>query len=95
MFLGIDISKDWFDAALLHQSASKIGHKRFPNSTGGFEQLVAWLRNRKAGQVHACLEATGTYGEALATFLHEQGHTLSVVNPAQIYHFVQSSHERL
>jgi len=94
MFLGIDISKDWFDAALLQDGQPKPGHKRFPNNAKGFEQLVAWLRNRKAGQVHACLEATGTYGEALATFLYEQGHTVSVVNPAQVYYFVQSSLSR-
>ena len=56
---------------------------------------MAWLKNRKvAVPVHACLEATGTYGEALATFLYEQGHTVSVVNPAQIYHFVQTSLSR-
>ncbi len=98
MFLGIDISKDWFDAALLqdgHDGRSRPAHKRFPNDANGFEQLVAWLKNRKvAVPVHVCLEATGTYGEALATFLYEQGHTVSVVNPARIYHFVQTSLSR-
>ncbi len=95
MFLGIDISKDWFDAALLQDGNPKPGHKRFPNNAKGFEQLAAWLKNRKvAVPVHACLEATGTYGQALATFLYEQGHTVSVVNPAQVYHFVQSSLSR-
>jgi transposase len=33
-------------------------------------------------QVHACLEATGTYSEALATYLYDNGHQVSVVNPA-------------
>ena len=102
MFLGIDISKDWFDAALLQESNLKSDaparvkptHKRFPNNARGFEQLLNWLKNHKAFRVHACLEATGTYGEALAAFLHEQGHTVSVVNPAQIYHFVQTSLSR-
>lgn len=44
----------WFDAALLSSQSLKPGHKRFPNSTSGFEQLIAWLKNRKAGPVHAC-----------------------------------------
>jgi transposase len=35
--------------------------------------------------VHACLEATGRYGVAL--HLHDAGHRVSVVNPAQIKHF--------
>jgi transposase len=34
--------------------------------------------------VHACLEATGRYGVAL--HLHDAGHRVSVVNPAQIKH---------
>ena len=38
-------------------------------------------------KVHACLEATGTYGQALAQFLHSQEHIVSVVNPAQIKAF--------
>jgi transposase len=33
------------------------------------------------------MEATGTYGEALATYLHEAGHRVSVVNPAIIKAF--------
>jgi transposase len=37
-----------------------------------------------AARVHACLEATGAYGEALSTYLHEAGHTVSVINPAAI-----------
>jgi len=30
------------------------------------------------------LEATGRYGEAVAEWLYEQGHTVSIVNPACI-----------
>ena len=37
--------------------------------------------------MHACLEATGRYGDGLAIALHEAGHRVSVVNPAQIKHF--------
>ena len=40
---------------------------------------------RPFAPAHVCLEATGRYGEALATFLVEQGVTVSVVNPAQIH----------
>jgi transposase len=34
--------------------------------------------------VHACLEATGEYGAALALALYEAGHQVSIVNPARI-----------
>ena len=63
-------------------------HKAFPNSPTGFERLQEWLGDTK---VHAYLEATNTstntYGDALARFLHESGHTVSVVNHAQIKAF--------
>ena len=35
-------------------------------------------------QVHACLEATGTYSEALAIYLYDSNHLVSLVNPAAI-----------
>jgi len=95
MFLSIDIAKTTFDAALLPATASahtKPRHKVFTNTPADFEQLTLWLRQNlaAAGTVHACLEATGTYGEALALYLREVGHVVSVVNPAQIKAFGQS-----
>ena len=45
-------------------------------------------------RVHACLEATGTYGDALARTLHAHGHTVSVVNPARIKAFAQTQMAR-
>jgi transposase len=86
--LGIDIGKDNFHAVVLEGDGEHA--KSFPNNQKGFVQLDAWLRNRKLSQVHACLEATGAYGEALATHLHERGHQVSVVNPARIKGFGQS-----
>jgi transposase len=40
--------------------------------------------------MHACLEATRAYGEALSTDLHEAGHTVSVINPAAIKPYGES-----
>ena len=93
MFLGIDIAKVKFDAALV----SKVGkprHKVFNNTPAGFQQLADWLTSNAVEHVHACLEATGTYGEALALFLHERGHQVSIVNPAIIRAFGQSQLSR-
>jgi transposase len=79
--LGIDISKLKFNICLINTSG-KLKHKVLPNTATGFEQLKGWLAKQGAERVHACLEATGTYGEALALFLHEAGHRVSVLNPA-------------
>jgi transposase len=86
--LGIDIAKVSFQVVLLEDA--KEHPRSFPNNDKGFEQLQRWLRNRKVERVHACLEATGAYGEALATALHEAGHTVSIINPARIRGFAQS-----
>jgi transposase len=91
--LGIDVSKAKFDAALLAEDG-KLRHKVFPNTGAGYEQLSAWLAKHQAGSVHACLEATGTYGEALAAYLHAAGHLVSMVNPAIIKAFAATEMSR-
>lgn len=87
--LGIDISKLTFNACVI-TPAGKLRHKVFPNTAPGFAQLTDWLARQKAGHVYACMEATGTYGEALALHLHAAGHTVSVVNPAAVKAYAQS-----
>jgi transposase len=86
--LGIDISKLDFHAHLLTEKGE--AKKKFANSATGFQQLDAWLRNRRSTQVHACMEATGSYWDALALHLYESGHSVSVVNPARTKAYAQS-----
>ncbi|TDR69927.1 IS110 family transposase [Paludibacterium purpuratum] len=81
--LGIDIAKSKFDIALRFPNG-KYKSKVFENSPKGFAELASWLERHQAGQPHACMEATGTYWEALAEFLADSGHPVSVINPAQI-----------
>ncbi len=45
-------------------------------------------------EVHVCMEATGVYGELLATTLHDQGFYVSLVNGARIKGFAQSELSR-
>jgi transposase len=87
--LGIDIAKAKYQVALLLPEG-KLRHKSCPNTLAGFEQLGAWLQRQHVTRVHACLEATGTYGDALATWLHEAGHIVSVVNPAIIHAYART-----
>jgi transposase len=90
--LGIDIAKDKFDVALLQQE--RYHHRTFANRPDGFAQLQAWLTKHGTSPVQACLEATGTYGEAVAEFLYDAGHTVSLVNPAQIKAYGESELSR-
>lgn len=86
--LGIDIAKLKFDAALLRDG--KYKSKGFPNTPAGFAALREWLHKHQAAHVAVCMEATGSYGEALALFLTEHGHLVSLVNPARIKAFAQA-----
>jgi transposase len=87
--LGIDIAKLKFNACLIRPEG-RLKHKVFPNDAHGFEQLSTWLVKQGVTEAHACLEATGTYSDSLATYLHAQGHTVSVVNPAAIKAYARS-----
>jgi transposase len=87
--LGLDVAKLKFNACLL-RADGKLRHKVFPNNPDGFAQLSHWLSKQGVKQVHACLEATGSYGDSLATYLHEQEHLVSVINPAAIKAYAQS-----
>ena len=86
--LGIDIAKAKFDAALLREG--KLKFRTFANTSEGFRALCDWLQALGIDRVHACLEATGTYGEALAEWLFDAGHGVSVINPAQVKDFARS-----
>lgn len=87
--LGLDISKLKFNACLV-RADGKLRHKVFPNNPTGFSQLCGWLAKQGVERVHACLEATGAYGDSLAAALHEAGHTVSIVNPAAIKAYARS-----
>ena len=68
----------------------KLKHKVFTNDQEGFRELLAWLKKQGVEHVHVCLEASSTYGDELATYMHDAGHTVSIVNPARIKGFAQS-----
>ncbi len=99
MYLGIDVSKNTLDVALLKADLKKPRHKLFSNNLAGHQQLLSWLQEQNLQEqnietVHVCLEATGTWAEAVALTLHEAGHKVSLVNPALIRAFAQSQLKR-
>jgi transposase len=87
--LGIDLAKDKFDVALLHDK--RFVHKSFLNTSEGIAELLAWLKAQGHPQVHACLEATGTFGDDVAVKLHEAEQVVSILNPSVLKAFRQST----
>ena len=90
--LGIDVAKLKLDVALLTTGKTHI--QQFENSPAGFQALQSWLGSFSLLSVHACLEATGTYGDAVALFLHEQGHAVSLINPLRIKGYAAAKLQR-
>jgi transposase len=86
--LGIDVSKDTLDVSILIRGKPRRQH--FANLPSGWTALQAWLRQNRVEHVHACLEATGRYSLGVALALHDAGHVVSLVNPAQIRDFARS-----
>lgn len=91
--LGIDIAKAKFDVALLWPDG-RLRRKSCANTPAGWADLAAWLRRQGATRVHAALEATGTYGLAVAESLADAGHVVSVLNPAIIHAYAASQLSR-
>jgi len=92
-FLGIDLAKLTFDATLLSSTGAQPYHS-FPNTPEGFMALQTWLEEHNVTELHVCMEATNIYWEALASWLHECGYTVSVVNPARIKGYAQATMQR-
>jgi len=91
--LGIDVSKAIFDTAFTENN-QRYQSADFTNDSAGYKRLANWLSAQQVTDLHVCLEATGRYGDALAHFLHRQGHTVSVVNPARIHAYGKSKLRR-
>jgi len=74
-FVGIDISKDYIDCALLNADRpGSFKDKKFKNELEGFEDMQQWLIKNKIdlNSCLFCMEHTGTYGLVLFAWLSQQ-----------------------
>ncbi|MDF7663048.1 transposase [Erwiniaceae bacterium L1_54_6] len=71
-------------------SVTGLTDARHLKTPSGFAALYKWLKADSIPDIHVCLEATGNYGTALATFLYEKNLKVSIVNPARIKGFSAS-----
>jgi transposase len=93
IILGVDISKETFDVALLIKH--KVKTKKFDNNKKGFSDLKQWLKGKEVYTAHVCMESTGCYGTKLAQYLYDNKFKVSVVNPARIKGFSMSKLSRV
>lgn len=96
LVVGVDISKDDFHVCIKERiigSNVKIkGTRSFSNNSKGFIELMEWVSKRELpnSRVLYIMEATGTYFENLAYYLHEKGCLVSVVLANKIMHYAKS-----
>jgi transposase len=69
-FIGIDISKEYFDTFLLLESGNRK-HNQFSNSTKGVKDFIKWFKKENAliEDTLICMEHTGMYGKLLSSLL--------------------------
>ena len=91
--IGLDIGKNKIHAAL-RTEADKLRHKTTSNTPAGFRELLTWARRYAPDALHVCLEATGTYGDGVALFLHDAGCAVSIINPAAMRAYAASQLSR-
>lgn len=87
LFVGIDISKNYYDAAAVDQSARKIKHRRFNNHVDNFQEIIDWVKSIYAeGIVIFCMEHTGVYSRLLSHYLVNNGHNMVMQSGYAIKH---------
>ncbi len=95
--VGIDISKDSFDACIgsidTEQNIVILPSKKFKNTKEGFVELLKWSKSNQSqgSQIWFVMEATGVYFENLAYHLSKKKQQLNIVLPTKMKHFKQST----
>jgi transposase len=90
--LGLDVAKASVQAELrTKEHKVRFG---FANNAKGFAQLAHVLEQQGAPKIWAGLEATGPYSQALALWLHAQGHRVSLLNPRRVKQYARSAGRR-
>ena len=88
MYVGIDVSQKTFDVA--YAKGTGIVAIQLENNVRGFSSLYELLKPLGSGPcAHCVMEASGPYYLPLATYLHEAGLEVSVVNPLVVKRFSQ------
>ena len=94
-FIGIDMSKEKFDACWLRDVVTlKRKSKVLKNIKEGHKQFIEWLLSTlkiPPGDILITLEPTNVYHEQLVDALHEQGFKIFLANPGKAKKFADSN----
>ena len=85
LYIGIDISKDTFDASLDAETSVS-----FSNDPSGYHRLLKMILSHEDSTPHIVCEPTGGYEKNLLSFLWERSISLSLVNASKIRSFARA-----
>lgn len=92
-FIGIDFSKEKFDATMISLSNNdeeRSVHGMFSNSKDGYKAFLKWFvvnsGSRDKSSMLFCGEHTGVYSTGLTVWLYDKGYDVSLVNPYAVKH---------
>lgn len=95
--IGIDISKDYFNCAIIlidnQQKATVKSSSKFANTGSGFKQFIDWVNKHCKQEVplYFVMEATGIYYEQFAWYLYSKDLKVSVVLPTKAKNYIRST----
>jgi transposase len=92
LFVGIDVAAKTFTATWTADRSHYPTSVTLDYTASGLSQFQTHIQATQIAPAETLvvLEATGSYWITLAVTLHEAGFAVSVVNPAQVYHWAQS-----
>ena len=91
-FIGIDFSKEKFDATVIKavgvEECAERKHEVFDNKVSGFRRLLRWVKSvadeQDTGLWLFCGENTGGYSKALCNYLYGSGYDMWLENALSI-----------
>ena len=89
---GIDMSGSYFDICLT--VGRKCHESRFNQGEAGFKSLSLWLKELGVNRCWFGIEHTGGYEQALAVYLLNKGHRVSLLDGFKVHRFKESEGKR-
>ena len=91
MYVGIDVSKEKFDACGIGDGGNKLFSLSCPMNREGFDKLVTRLAAVSTASLLLGMESTASYHIALFSYLTAKGYRVAIINPLLIANFAKLS----
>jgi len=91
LFVGIDVSKEKFDACGIGEQGKKMFSVSYPMNREGFNKLILQLVAMSTTSLLLGMESTASYHIALLSYLTAKGYRVAIINPLLIANFAKLS----